>query len=193
MMKHFTTVPRSIAVDITETEQQYVVTGDVPGCEKDDVDVELDDDNILTISVKKESKVEEDLAPESAEDSEAKEDKDVSAAGVKSTGGTKWVEQDQKVANTMDGKSSTRAQQRQPCSNVQNSHAPPMQPEGTKWIEQDGNLASAMDGKSSTKAQQRQPSTNMQKSHAPPMQLQHDSSSDEIDDDIEIINKSSIY
>merc|ERR1719150_2274569 len=65
MMKHFTTVPRSIAVDITETEQQYIVTGDVPGCEKDDVDVELDDDNILTISVKK----------------EAKEDKDVSAAG----------------------------------------------------------------------------------------------------------------
>merc|ERR1719150_425884 len=81
MMKHFTTVPRSIAVDITETEQQYIVTGDVPGCEKDDVDVELDDDNILAISVKKESKVEEDLAPESAEDSEAKEDKDVSAAG----------------------------------------------------------------------------------------------------------------
>jgi len=117
----------------------------------------------------------------------------VGTAGVKNTGGTKWVEQDQKVANAMDGKSSTRAQQRQPRSNVQNSHAPPMQPEGTKWVEPDGNLASSMDGKSSTKAQQRQPGSNLQKSHAPPMQPQHDSSSDEIDDDIEIINKSSIY
>merc|ERR1719189_3389636 len=60
-------VPRHIPVDITESEKQYTVTADVPGCEKGDVNLELDDDNILTISVNKSFATEEDLPPASTE------------------------------------------------------------------------------------------------------------------------------
>jgi len=52
-------VPRHIPVDITESKEQYTITADVPGCEKGDVNLELDDDNILTISVNKSFATEE--------------------------------------------------------------------------------------------------------------------------------------
>ncbi len=46
------------AVDITETDAAYVVTAEVPGCSKDDVNVEVHD-NVLTVSGEKRSEREE--------------------------------------------------------------------------------------------------------------------------------------
>lgn len=58
-------VPRHINLDVKETENQFLITADMPGCQKDDVSVDVDE-NIVTISAEKKSET-KDESPEGAD------------------------------------------------------------------------------------------------------------------------------
>ncbi|MFC7167316.1 Hsp20/alpha crystallin family protein [Halospeciosus flavus] len=62
-----------IAVDVEETDDSYVVTADLPGFEKEDVDVELHDET-LHISAEREAEREEEVEPGASEEAAEEEE-----------------------------------------------------------------------------------------------------------------------
>jgi len=58
--------PRHISVDVKEHEKQFEIIADLPGCEKKDVSIDIDE-NVLTLSVEQTTES-EDKSPAGAEE-----------------------------------------------------------------------------------------------------------------------------